>query len=139
MDKQEKIRQYILHYEIEVPPEKFKEEYEYIRAEMLHRMRYDTLTNGNHHFFAQDELESMDDEIREAALFEAKEGLVLKDIIKKQNFTVTREEREAEAIAIAQRQNSSLDMVRRFFGDDLAMLEGDIKRHKAEEWILQQD
>ena len=136
MDREEIIRRYILEYDIEVPEERFREEYDYIRAEMLHRMRYDTLAGGDHHFFADDELNAMDEEIRKAALFEAKEGLVLRDIIRKQSFTVTREELEAEAAAMAERQSTSVELIRRFFGEDLAMLEGDIKKQKARDYIV---
>lgn len=138
MDNEKKIRQAILRYDIEVPSEKFQEEYEYIRMQLLHRMRYDTLTGGDHHFYAQDELASMDEEIREAALFEAKEALVLKDVIRSQGITVTREELEQEAISIARRQNSTVEMLRKFFGDDLAMIERDIQKQKAREWLLSQ-
>ena len=100
-------------------------------------MRYDTLTGGPHHFNADGELEQMEDELRQAAYYEAKYGLVIRDIIARENFSVTRRELEEEAAAIAERQHSTIEMVYRFFGEDLAMLEKDLKRQKAEQWIFE--
>ena len=61
--------------------------------------------------------------------------LVLKEIIARENFAVTREELEVEAEAMAQRQNTSVEMIKSFFGEELAMLETDVKQRKAMDWI----
>lgn len=136
--REEQIRKFILNYELEVPQYHIDREMNYIQLEMRHRMQYDTLTGGRLHLNPWGELEEMKEELYQAAFYEAKSDLVMKDIIAKQNFIVSKEELEAEAEAMAQRQNCSVDMVRRFFGNDLAMLEGDVKRQKAEKWILTQ-
>lgn len=137
MNKEEQIRRFIMDYPIEVPPQALENELNYMRMEMRHRMRYDTLTGGPHHFNADGELEQMEDELRQAAYYEAKYGLVIRDIIARENFSVTRRELEEEAAAIAERQHSTIEMVYRFFGEDLAMLEKDLKRQKAEQWIFE--
>lgn len=137
MNKEEQIRRFIMDYPIEVPRQALENELNYIRLEMRHRMRYDTLTGGPHHFDADGELEQMEDELRQAAYYEAKYDLVIKDIIARENFSVTRRELEEEAAAIAERQHSTIEMVYRFFGEDLAMLEKDLKRQKAEQWIFE--
>ena len=66
----------------------------------------------------------------EAAIFEVKEPLVLKDLAKKLDIQVTPEELLAEGQAIAERQGSTLDEVKRFFGQDLAFLERDVRENK---------
>lgn len=49
-----------------------------------------------------------------------------------------RAELEAEAAAMAARQGCTVEMIRGFFGPDLAMLERDVKTKKAEDWIAAQ-
>ena len=98
-----------------------------------------TLTGGGHHLDPYGELEEMKDELFDAAYYEAKYDLVIKDIIVRQDFSVTRDELKKEAAAMAERQNCALELVYRFFGEDLAMLEKDVKRKKAEKWILENE
>lgn len=62
----------------------------------------------------------------EAALFEAKEPLVLRDLAKKLAIGVTYEELLAEGEAMAQRQGTTMEEIKRFFGDDLALLEREV-------------
>lgn len=138
MTREEKIRQYVLDYDIDVPEEKIKNEYDFIVLDMKHRMQYDTLSTGTRHPDVQGELEAQKDDIRKAAVYEAKSELVFKDIIQKQNFTVTAEELQAEAQNMVEREHSTMDMVKRFFGDDLTGLEPDLKRRKAMDWIAAQ-
>lgn len=138
MTREEKIRQYVLDYDIDVPEEKIKNEYDFIVLDMKHRMQYDTLSTGTRHPDVQGELEAQKDDILKAAVYEAKSELVFKDIIQKQDFTVTAEELQAEAQNMVEREHSTLDMVKRFFGDDLTGLEPDLKRRKAMDWIVEQ-
>lgn len=138
MDREQIIRRFVEGYGIEVPAERVENELNYIRQEMKHRMRYDTLTGGSAHLFPERELAEQRDELFAAAFYEAKYDLVIKDIIDRQQFPVTQEELEAEAEAIARRQSSTVEMVKRFFGEDLKMLERDIRIRKAEDWICGQ-
>lgn len=138
MDREQLLRKYILEYDVEVPEEKIVEELQYIQLEMRHRMQYDTLTTGAHHLFPTQELENMKEELYQAAYYEAKQDMVIRDIIQKQAFTVTREELEQEAAAMARRQDSTVELIKSFFGEDLAMLASDVKRQKAEAWLLAQ-
>lgn len=64
------------------------------------------------------------------ALRRAKEMLVLREIMAAQTFPVTPEELEAEAAAIARRQNTTVAELKRFLGEDLAMLQSDLKSAK---------
>ena len=51
---------------------------------------------------------------------------------------LTPEELEAEAAAIARRQNTTVAELKRFLGEDLAMLQSDLKKRKAAAWACEQ-
>lgn len=136
--REETWRAFVDAYDIDVPESAIENELAYIKLEMKHRMQYDRLSGGGMHLFPEQELEEQADGLRMAAVFEAKAPRVVKDIIAKQGFTATREELEAEAEAIAQKEGSSIDMVKRFFGEDLSMLERDVLEHKAIDWACEQ-
>lgn len=72
------------------------------------------------------------------ALRRAKEMLVLREIMAAQTIPVTPEELEAEAAAIARRQNTTVAELKRFLGEDLAMLQSDLKKRKAAAWVCDQ-
>lgn len=138
ISKEEMWREFVEQYEIDVPEHLVKNEMEYITMEMRHRMRYDTLTGGAPQLFPDVELAAQAEEMRKAAYFEAKSDLVMKAVLAEQNFTVTSEELEAEAVAIAERQNSTLEMVKRFFGEDLVILERAVREQRAMDWVMEQ-
>ena len=135
---EETWRRYVLAYDIEVKQEDVEEELYIIRSDMKHRMIYDQMSGGEMHPFPDMELEEQKDELLKAAVFEVKEPLVLKDLAKKLEITVTPEELLAEGEAIAKRQNSTLDEVKRFFGQDLAFLERDVRENKIRAWACEQ-
>ncbi len=139
MTTQDKLwRRFVDEYDIDVPESVIESELEYLKLAMRHNMQYDRLTGGDAHFFPDRELDGQQDELRTEALFQAKEPRVLKAVIAEQGITASREELEAEAVAVAERQGSTLDMVKRFFGDDLAMLERDVLERKAIDWACDQ-
>lgn len=131
-------RAYVLAYDIEVPEERVEEEYRLICADMKHRMMYESMAGGPSHIFPERELAEQEDELREAALFEAKEPLVLRALTKELDIEVTPEELLAEAEAMAKRQNSSVDELRRFFGEDFGLLERDVRENKIRAWAVKQ-
>lgn len=131
-------RTFVSQYQIHVPEELVENELRYITLEMRHRMQYDALTGGGLHLHPCQELEEQEEELRQAALFEAKSDLVVRDIVARQGFSVTREELEREAEGIAQRQGTTVQMIKDFFGENLAMLERDVKEKKAVDWACLQ-
>lgn len=131
-------RDYVLAYDIEVSEERVEEELALVRADLKHRMMYAQMSGGETHLFPEMELAQREDELRQIALFEAKEPLVVKDLAARLQVVVTPEELLAEAQALAEREGSTLDMLRRFFGEDFAMLERDVRDRKIREWALSQ-
>lgn len=136
MTKEEAWRAYVETYDIEVPQDRLEEEIRMIRADLMHQMRYDTMSGGPIHPFPELELEQQKEDIYAAALWEVKSELVMKDLIRTQAITVSKEELEVEAEAMAQRQNTTVTEIKRFFGEDLSMLEWDVKKQKAMMWVL---
>ncbi len=135
---EERWRAYVLAYDVEVAQEDVEEELYRVRADMKHRMVYAQMTGAETHLFPEMELDEQKDALMEAAVFEVKEPLVLKDLTKKLDIVVTPEELLAEGEAIAERQNSTLDEVKRFFGKDLAFLERDVRERKIRDWACGQ-
>lgn len=133
-----KWRSYVAAYDIEVPEERIEQEYEMVRVDMKHRMMYAQMSGAETHRFPEAELAEQTDALMEAAIFEVKETLVLKDLTKKLDIQVTAEELLAEGEAIAQRQNTTLDQVKRFFGQDLGFLERDVRENKIRAWACSQ-
>ena len=131
-------RAYVAAYDIEVPEERIEREYEMVRADMKHRMMYAQMSGGETHLFPDMELAEMEGDLREAALFEAKEPLVLRDLTKKLDVVVTPEELLAEAEAMAKRQSTTVDEIKRFFGEDLSLLERDVRENKIREGACKQ-
>ncbi len=138
MINEEKWRRYVLSYKIEVPQERIEEELYLVRADMKHRMVYSQMFGSETHLFPEAELAEQEDAIMEAALFEAKEPLVLKMIIAEQGIEATPEELVAEGEALAERDGSAPEVIMRFFGDDYSGLAGDVRRRKAIEWACAQ-
>lgn len=129
-------RAFVDAYDIDVPESAIENELQYLTLQMKHNMQYDRLTGGDFHLFPNQELQEQEESLRAAAIFEAKEPRVLKDIIAKQAITATREELEAEAQAVAMRQNTTVEALKQFFGEDLAALERDVLNNKARTWAL---
>ena len=136
--REEAWRKYVDSYDVDVSDDAIESELEYLKLALRHNMQYDRLTGGDAHFFPQRELDRQEDELRAQAVFEAKEPLVLKHIIAEQAFAVTQDELEAEAEAMAERQDSTIEMVKKFFGDDLKLLERDVLERKAIDWACEQ-
>ena len=136
--REQQWRDFVASYDIEVPEQAVQDELEYIELGLRQGMMYDRLTGSAPHLFPQRELAEQAEELRAAALFEAKEPLVLKRIIAEQGLTASRAELEAEAAAMAERENSTVEMVKRFFGEDLALLERDVLERKARDWACGQ-
>lgn len=133
-----KWRAYVAAYDIDVPEERIEQEYQLVRADMKHRMMYAQMSGGETHLFPDMELAEQEDEILAAAVFEAKEPLVLRDLAKKLDVTVSPEELLAEAEAMAERQGTTVEEIKRFFGQDLALLERDVRENKIRAWACAQ-
>ena len=107
-----------------------------IQAERDAERRYRRLTTGSNVYITQEFLE---EEFREC-LDEAREeyftDLILDSVIRQEDIRVTYEEALEEAKAIAARQDTTLEFVVRFFGEDLKGIHRDLQRRRAEHLIM---
>ena len=118
-----------------VPQEKVENEATAMRMELQYRMQYRRLTSGNP-YVDQEALQQELNAIELEAYRQVKTQLVLERVVKEEDLSVTQQELEEEAQAIATRQNMSLDMVKDFLGESLEPIRKDLLLRKAEEWIL---
>ncbi len=129
---------YAEQYPLTVPQEAIENEFQLLILEEKQRMQYEMLTGCAMHLSPQAELNEKTEALRAEAARRAKETLVLREIMATQPFPVSREELEAEAAEIARRQNTTVAELRRFLGEDLAMLQGDLQKRKAVAWACEQ-
>ncbi len=129
------FRSCVEQYPEEVPPEKVEEELNLMILEMKHRMQYQNLASGSILMPTRQEMENQLADMKKEAYYAVKSELVLKRVMEQQSFTVTREELEQEAEAMAARQNTTVEMIRKFFGDDLDMLKQDLLVRKARAYV----
>lgn len=137
-DRDELWRNFVLAADIEVSEERLEQEMYLIEQDLRHRMHYEQLSGGEPHLLPQLELAAQQDEIREAALYEIKEPQVVKQIVAEQKLVATKEELEAAAAAMAERQNTTVEAIKSFFGEELAALERDVLLQKAIDWVAAQ-
>lgn len=140
ISKEAIMRKFITAYDLAVPPERLEEEYELFVAQLNHQLVYSQMAGrplldpGE----AQEGRLRLLEECRRDAWLSVKEELVIKAVIAEQGFEATMEERIRLSETIAVKQGTPIGLIRQFFGEDLALLDNDIKRQKAEDWIVAQ-
>ena len=140
ISKEGAIRKFIQQYEIEVPQELVEEEFKLCILDMKHKLVYGQMTGSScmNPLEQAQALEEAQEELREVAYHTVKEDLVMRELLKQDRFRATAKELEAYGQAMAQRQKTSMEMIRKFFGKDLHLLESDVRRQKADAWIYEQ-
>ncbi|GHU66027.1 hypothetical protein AGMMS49983_14840 [Clostridia bacterium] len=123
--------------DIEVPKEQVEEEVDLWVSALQQRMILD-MDPGEYIDMMNNEFPARIEEYRKDVVRNLKTDLFLKQLIEKENFEVTAEELEAEARAIAGRQNTSIEMVKSFLGEDLRSVKYDLQVKKAIEFIHRQ-
>lgn len=132
------VREFVEGFEIDVPQSPVDNELQYLTLEMKHKKQYNALMGGQLLVDMPTDPEKQAEELRKIAFYEIKHKLVIDAMISKHKVSVTREELEDEAVALAERQKTTVELVKKFFGDDLAMLERDVKEKKAIDLICEQ-
>ena len=138
MTREQAFRKYIKEYDIEVPEERVQNMYEYFLLQAKHNLQYDTLINGAVHLNKAQELAEMEDEMREAAFFEAKSDLVMKELMKQLEPEVTEEELQAKAEEKCRKDGTTMEMLKMFFGPSLSGLKRDLQEEKVKDYIYEQ-
>ena len=105
---------YAEQYPLTVPQEAMENELQLLILEEKQSMQYEMLTGSAMNLSPQEELNEKLEAMQVEALRRAKETLVLREIMAAHPFPVSQEELEAEAAAIAQRQNTTVAELKRF-------------------------
>ncbi|MGI6229406.1 MAG: hypothetical protein ACOYJL_00685 [Tractidigestivibacter sp.] len=138
MTREEAWHGFVENYDIEVPPEVIESERSFIELDLRHRMQYDRLSGGDAHVFPSRELAEQEEALERAALFEAKEPLVLRALQDRLHLSASKEELAAKAEEMARVTGTTVDAVRKFFGDDLSMLSREVITQKLVDWAVEQ-
>jgi trigger factor len=127
------LEKFVLESDIAVPEARVDEAYEHLALEITHKIQYESMMTGK--IYMPSDVGLTAENIREAAYKQVKTELVLEDVIRKENIELTQDEIEAEAKVIAERQQTTIDNMKRFFGEDLSMLKNDLLIKKAIDFI----
>lgn len=121
--------------DFEVPQALVDEEASLLTAELKHQIQYQSLTGTLAEPVSPEEMDERLEELKREALLSVKARLIIQNVIHSRELDVSREELEAEASAMAQRQNTTIELVKRFLGEDLGLLRRDLLERKAIELI----
>ncbi len=121
--------------DLEVPQDQIDEEVTTMVIELNHRLKYESLATGAYISLSQEDREDYLAQFNREAFKLVKTRLVIKAIINEEKFTLSKDELEAEAIAMAARQQTSVDEVKKFLGEDLEMLRSDLLIRKAIDFV----
>lgn len=129
------VRQYAKEKKLEISQEEVEEEFQRLRMEWLIHNKYSAMQGKNIEFLNPFSKENKLAELYEMALDNKLMERAIEDIIYFQKIEVSREEKEQEADAISLNQNLSKKVIYEFLGENLDLLERDIKHRKALEWL----
>lgn len=121
--------------DIDVPEELVNDEVALMVSELIHKVKYESMAFGGYSDFTRDDMSDRIEEFREEAFKLVKTRLVLRGIIEAENFEVSMEELEEEAMDISERQRMSIRMVKDFLGEDLESLKDDLLVRKAIDFV----
>lgn len=124
----------ILQSDIPVSEEKVEQELQMELAGFLQTMRYRAM--GGDHQMEEIDLDEWKKNIRDEIIRDRKVDFILRTVIEKEQISATMEELEQAALKLAQKEQTTLEMVRRFMGDDYALLKKDVLYEKARNFIV---
>lgn len=129
------IEEYLQTHEIDVPQDLFEEELRLLLIEDAHSAQYRSFWDREFPFPSAEEKRVAYENLKKIAFRRVKTELLTQEIIKQENFKVTAEELTEEAERIAQSQGVTMEQIKDFFGEDLAMLKRDVLTRKAEQYM----
>ena len=122
---------------IAVPEEQIEAETDLQVIGRFQSMKYAAMGNGGIAELMNLDKDALREEAREDVIKELTIDKVLKAIIKAEDIQAAPEELEREAERIVREQNTNMEMVKRFFGDDLSGLAGDVRIKKARDLVYE--
>ncbi|MBN1317324.1 MAG: hypothetical protein JXA42_17710 [Anaerolineales bacterium] len=117
--------------DIEAPQDLVDYETRMMAVELYKNRQYERMLSGEDLGFMPDDMADHMEALSKKAFKQVKTRLILEGIIEAENLQITQEELEAEAKAIAVRQQTPVEAVKDFLGEDLALLKDDLLVRKA--------
>lgn len=127
------LDQIISETEIPVSEARVEQELNYELAGFLQKRRY--LAMGGDHQLEEVDLEEWQREIRREIIRDQKVEWILNAVIDREKLTVSFQELEEMAIKLSEEEQTTLEMVQRFMGEDYALLKKDALYEKAKRWM----
>lgn len=124
----------ILESDIPYSQEKVEEE---LRAEVggfLQNMRYRAMAGD--HQLEEIDLDEWKESIRKDIIRDCRIEKILCTVIEQEHLSVSDEELKEAAVMLAEKEQTSLEMVRWFMGEDYGMLRKDVLYKKAKDFIV---
>lgn len=128
------LDQIITEAEISCPEEKVEQELMMEWAGFCQAMRYRAM--GGDHQMEEINPDEWRESVRNEIIRDYQTEIILKFIIEKENLSVSREELEAAARELAKKEHTTLEMVRRFMGEDYSLMKKEVLYKKAKNFLV---
>ncbi len=128
------LDQIISEADIACPEEKVEQELRMEWAGFCQTMRYRAM--GGDHQMEKIDPDEWRESIRNEIIRDYQTEIILKFIIEEENLSVSREELEAAARELAEKEHTTLEMVRRFMGEDFSLMKKEVLYKKAKNFLV---
>lgn len=128
------LDQIITEAEIACPEEKVEQELRTEWAGFCQTMRYRAM--GGDHQMEEIDPDEWRESIRKEIIRDYQTESVLKFVIEEENLSVSCEELEAAARELAEKEHTTLEMVRRFMGEDYSLMKKEVLYKKAKNFLV---
>ena len=118
-----------------VIPDSLKDEIEYVYNGTIQGIKYQNMFGGPS-AMAEIDHEGIHASVEEDVTRDYKVDLIVKSIIEQENITTTLEERRIRAEEIAEKDDTTIEMIQKFMGEDFALIEHDILVEKVRDLIF---
>ena len=117
--------------DFDLPESMYENEVRQLATGLFQQMRYDAMAQGKILDIFGPQAEERIRQAQEGAIWEIKRDLLMDALLQAVQVPVTDEDLEREAGEIAGRQNTTVEELRSFFGEDLALLRKDVQVRKT--------
>ena len=120
--------------DIELPSD-IDDEIDYVFKGTVQNMRYQNMFGAGRGANDGIDFEQIREDASDEVIREYKTEQILKSIIEQEKFDCTAKELEEAAKKIAEKQDTTLDLVKKFMGEDYSLLKGDLLKEKARDLL----
>ncbi len=119
-----------------VIPDDLKGEIDYVFKGTIQGIKYQNIFGGAA-AMTEIDYEGVHKSVEEEVTRDYKVGLIVNSIIEQEGLTTTPEERRERAERIAAKDNTTIELVQKFMGEDFALIEHDLLVEKVRDLIYE--